>query len=178
MNKDEISAEVRQQLKARVQVIQEKFLDVFSSAYTVSPASPSAGAGDPFCDPVRATFHNCGPKLIEWVVDGENTEEVKESLMNIIRIRSVQTYTPSETVSFILALKRIFRDTIYTSLEEGDREGLFLLFESRIDRLLLMALDCYVQCHDKIGQIRINEAKAERDRLLKLVKFMGRGERE
>jgi hypothetical protein len=178
LNKDEISTKVRERIKGRVQVIQQKLLDVLLSAHTVSSVSPSAGAGDPFCDPVRATYYDCVPKLIEWVVDGEDTEEVKESLMSIIRIRSVQTYTPSETISFVLALRWIFRDTVYTALDEDDREGLFLLFESRIDGLLLMALDCYVQCHDKIGQIRVNEAKAERDRLMKLVKFMGRGKRE
>ncbi len=178
MNKDEISSKVREQIKGRIQLIQQKFLDVLLSAYTVSFVSPSAGTGDPFCDPVRSTYYNCAPRLIEWVVNDGNIKEVKENLMSIIRIRSVQNYTPSETISFVLALRWIFRDTIYTSLEEGDREGLFLLFESRIERLLLMALDCYVQCHDKIGQIRINETKAERDRLMKLVKFMGSGERE
>jgi hypothetical protein len=143
----------------------------------VHPVSSSAEAADPFCDPVRATFHSCGPKLIEWVLDGRNVEEVTESLMSIIRIRSVQVSTPSETISFILSLRWIFREVLYTSLEEHERESSFLLFESRIDQLLLMALDCYVQCHDKIGQIRITEVKAERERLLKLLRFTGRGER-
>ena len=50
----------------------------------------------------------------------------------------------------------------------------------RIDELTLAAFDLYVACREKIAEIRVGEARAERDRLVRVVQAMsqGRGERQ
>jgi hypothetical protein len=173
LNEYEMTISVRKLIEKQRTTVEQEFLKVLLPDHTNLAVFPVAETRDPFCDPVRATFDTCGPKLVKWALDGGSVEEAQESLMSIIRIKSLQSPIPSETIAFLPALKGILRNMILTKIKEHDREELLALVESRIDRLLLIALDCYVQCYDKINQIRISEARAERDRLLKLVRVMG-----
>ena len=50
-----------------------------------------------------------------------------------------------------------------------------LYIESRLDEAMLVAVDLYVACKKQIDDIRIKEAKAEKERLLRLIRAMGRG---
>ena len=44
-----------------------------------------------------------------------------------------------------------------------------MIFEARIDKLALLALDIYMKCREKIYEIRLNEVKAEGERALRLL---------
>jgi hypothetical protein len=48
--------------------------------------------------------------------------------------------------------------------------------ESRIDELTLAAFDLYMACREKIAEIKVGEARAERDRLVRVVQAMSRGQ--
>lgn len=173
MSKDEVSKNVTKLMKEQKPIMEQQFLDLLRMNDTKGTLRTS----DPFCNPVGSTFHNCGPELIKWVVEGGDIDNVRHHIMSIMKIRSLGSSAPSAAVSFLLGLKRIFRNVICTFVDKPDREEPLLMIESRIDQLLLIAVDCYAQCRDRIGEIRINEAKAERDRLLRLVKHMGDGAR-
>jgi len=49
-----------------------------------------------------------------------------------------------------------------------------LRLESRLDELLFRAFDIYMECREKISEIRLKEARAERERLARVVMAMGR----
>jgi hypothetical protein len=47
-----------------------------------------------------------------------------------------------------------------------------LNFQARIDELSLQAFDLYVACREKISEIRINQARTEREMALRLMERM------
>jgi len=98
-----------------------------------------------------------------------NSDKLAACLDNIIRIRAVQDFPPSQTIAFIFLLKKAIREELASEIAENRVLEELLKFESKIDKLVLFALDIYMKCREKVFEIRVNEAKAERERVLKLL---------
>ncbi|MCL0053034.1 RsbRD N-terminal domain-containing protein [Dehalococcoidales bacterium] len=123
---------------------------------------------DRFANPVGYTISREIEVLYEELVDGMNFDKLSASLDNIIKIRAVQDFSPSQAIAFIFLLKKAVKE------ELADEIGgnWWLKFESRIDKLALLAFDIYMKCREKIYQIKVNKVKAETERALKLSKVM------
>jgi hypothetical protein len=70
-------------------------------------------------------------------------------------------FTPSQATAFILDLKKIIRDTLKSDLQDADMQSQLLQFESRIDRLLLIAFDIFVRCREKIYHMKATEEQSK-----------------
>lgn len=124
---------------------------------------------DRFVNPVGYTISQEIEALYEELLQGMNSDKLAASLNNIIRIRSVQDFPPSQTIVFIFLLKKAIREELANKIVEKQAFEELLKFESRIDKLVLLALDIYMKCREKVYEIRVNEVKAERERVLKLL---------
>lgn len=137
---------------------------------------PSGSSGffnqetDRFANPVGYTISREIEVLYEELVAGMDFGKLSASLNNIIRIRAVQDFSPSQAIAFIFLLKKAVREELEGEIGENF-EG-WLTFESRIDKLALLAFDIYVKCREKIYEIRVNKVKAETEMALKLSKVM------
>jgi hypothetical protein len=100
--------------------------------------------------------------------------KAKNGLGDIVRIRAVQDFSPSQALSFVDAMRKAIRREILPMVVEKASLVHLLSIESRLDEALLIALDLYVACKKQIDDIRIKEAKAEKERLLRLIRAMGR----
>jgi hypothetical protein len=87
-------------------------------------------------------------------------------LDDIIHIRSVQDFSPSEAIGFTLGLKGIIRSRLSSFLKNKSEFDELTAFESRIDHLSLLAFDLYVGCREKIYEIKANEVKRKYFKLL------------
>jgi hypothetical protein len=81
------------------------------------------------------------------------------SVDNIVKIRAVQDFEPSQAVAIIFVLKHAVRSVLKAHVGDTEKFRALLDFESRIDRLGLATFDSYVQCREKIHEIRIKEIK-------------------
>jgi len=76
-----------------------------------------------------------------------------------MRIRAVQSLTPSQATVFIFALKKTLRDLLEKNLEDAGAARQFMDIEARIDRLGLAAFDIYMACREKIFELKANETR-------------------
>jgi hypothetical protein len=88
-----------------------------------------------------------------------DTGKVREYLDPIVRIQAVQDFSPSEALSFIPFLKGIIKEEL-----KGENQGTRVVeelmeLETRIDRLTLLAFDLYMNCREKIYEIRLGELR-------------------
>ena len=111
-------------------------------------------------------------------------ETASDYLDHIIRIRSVQDFSPSEALAFIFTLKQAVRGVFKKEIKEKRFREELERFESRIDRLALLAFDTYVQCREKLYELRVKEVKGHRDaavrmldRTNRLIEKMGQAEK-
>ena len=142
----------------RAAILKEWF-DLIINSYPSDTARFLKKEKDRFQNPVGHTLHEETGNLFDRLVAGDELGTMVPSVDNIVRIRAVQDFEPSQAVAVIFVLKQAVRVVLGPRIEEPERLRELLEFESRIDRLGLATFDCYVQCREKIHEIRINEIK-------------------
>jgi hypothetical protein len=146
-------------LAQRKTAIVKKWFAATIETYPSDTAKFLKGQKDPFANPVGRTIYQGLEALFDELLKEMDHEAMRSLLDPIIRIRAVQNFSPSQATSFIFFLKNVIRDNIE---KEEARTQLFselLLFESKIDALSLIAFNLYMQCREKIYELKANEMK-------------------
>lgn len=119
-----------------------------------------------FANPVGSTIHEGLAGILDSLLRGEGDSAITPFLDNIIRIRAVQDFTPSQAVFFMIALKKIVREKLGDVPIVGELGGEIRTFEDRVDTLCLLAFDIFMQCREKLYDIKANELRNMTYRLL------------
>ena len=155
--------------------ILDRCLDLLLDTYPHHSGTLLKNQQDPFANPVGSTFR----RELEVVLDGLFTSAdlacLTPSLDAIVRIRAVQDLRPSEAVAFMARFKKAIREELREEQMGGQALDDLAGLESRIDELTLATFDLYMACREKIAEIKVGEARAERDRLLRVVQAMSQG---
>ena len=128
---------------------------------------------DRFGNPVGYTISKNLASLYDALVREEGPDRIYESLDGIIRIRAVQGFSPSAAIGFMFPLKHIVREALKREIGDSRYSTDLLSFESRIDEMVLLCVEIYSKCREKLYQIRMDEVKAERDRIYRLLERTG-----
>jgi len=139
--------------------ISKKWFQLVIDTYPVETSKFLKSQKDPFANPVGRTTLKGLEAILDELIQGMDFESVTSFLDPIIRIRAIQDFTPSEATGFILSLKTIIRDLFDRELEEKELLKEFLEFERKIDELSLFAFDIYMQCREKLNQLKSHEQR-------------------
>ncbi|MFO7557940.1 MAG: RsbRD N-terminal domain-containing protein [Desulfobacterales bacterium] len=139
--------------------ILKKWFNAFASTYALDTSQFLKSQNDRFANPVGITVSEGLNSLFSQLVTEPDADRMREYLDPMIRIRAIQDFTPSQATSFILSLKSIIRDTLKKQLEKSDSEKKLPELDMKIDRLLLLAFDIYMECREKIYDLKANEEK-------------------
>jgi hypothetical protein len=141
--------------------IVKNWFETTIQTYAPDTAQFYKGQKDQFANPVgNITAKGIG-FLLDQLLNDFEPDAVKAHLDPIIRIRAVQDFTPSRATAFILLLKKVLRDCLSDQLKDAAMVTELMAFESRIDRLCLMAFDIYMACKEKIYQISANDMRSQ-----------------
>ena len=116
---------------------------------------------DRFSNPVGYTISNSAEKIFEEIVNSRNIEKIKAVLNDIIKIRAVQDFSPSEAVGFIFSLKKVVRKELGQEVIQGNILTELFEIESYIDDLALIAFNLFSDAREKIFNIRLSEIKSQ-----------------
>jgi hypothetical protein len=152
--------------------ILERWFDLILETYPAGTSKALKREKDRFVNPVGHTISREITTLYDGLMQGMSTDHLSSSLNNIIKIRSVQDFPPSQAIGFIFLFKRAIREVLERWIQEKQVLGEWLEFQSRIDQLALLAFDIYMECREKICEIRVNEAKADREMAFRLLERM------
>jgi len=143
-----------------------KWFDVIIECYPPETALFFKNQKDRFANPVGSTIFQGIEKIFNELLYGENPDNISQFLDNIVRVRAVQDFTPSQAIAFIFLLKKVIREELRQEIEENKLYGELLAFELKIDNLALSAFDIYMKCREKLNEIKANEVKNMTFRLL------------
>ena len=115
--------------------------------------------GDRFANPVGSTLFSGLEGLFAELLDKGDCEKTRSLLDNILRIRAVQNFSPSQAVVFLPLLKGVLKEEIGEEVRQNRLHEDWLEMESRIDDFLLLAFDIYVECREKIQQLKTQELR-------------------
>jgi len=136
-----------------------KWFDSAIQAYAPDTAAFIKSQKDPFANPVGSHTHKSVEALFDQLVGGMEAGAINACLDPIMRIRAVQTLTPSQATAFIFVLKKILHDMFDKQLQDAGALRQFQEIELRIDRLGLAAFDVYMACREKIYELKANETR-------------------
>ena len=114
---------------------------------------------DPFANPVGKTISTGLEALFNELLKEMDDKIITSFLDPIIRIRAIQNFSPAQAVSFIFLLKKAVRKNIKKEVSEEPLFSELLLFESKIDQLAMIAFNIYMQCKEKIYDLKANEMR-------------------
>ncbi len=149
--------------------ILKRWLDLILEIYPADTVALMRKEQDPFKNPVGATFSREIETLFKQLCEGVQNGEYRTSLDAILKIRSVQDFSPSKAVGFIFQLKKAIAETLKGEICREQNIEAWRAFQSRIDGLALQAFDIYMGCREKICEIRVNQAKVEKEMALRMM---------
>lgn len=126
-----------------------------------------------FANPVGHTIHDSFGHILDALLRGAGPEASTVYLDNIVRIRAVQDFSPSQAVSFMFTLKKVVRDIVAQAMADEVQRDELALLDEQIDALALASFEIYMQCREKLYDIKANELKNMTFRLLQKAQKMG-----
>ncbi len=158
-------------VKERLSEVQSEIVtDWFKSTmkeYSGKAAAVYTNSGNQFANPVGSTFSKAMETIMSNLVgDEDNQEEVKSKLDDVVRIRALQNFSPSDSLEFIFRLKDILLKYLEKDLNAGNFREL-LKIEAEIDRLTQICFDTYAKSREKLFELRNREIQSQAQVLLK-----------
>ena len=155
-------------LTKKKSAILSKWLQIVLDSYPLDSSRFMQQEKNRFANPVGYTISQELEKIYEELLHGVRYEEkVSPFLDRIMKVRAVQDFTPSGALAFIFLLKKVIREELGKEIKKNQLHEELFQFESRIDRLGMAAFDIFVQCKEKIFEIRVNDVKNRTYGLLK-----------
>jgi hypothetical protein len=111
-----------------------------------------------FSNPAAYVSGKNTDKIFDCLINVDENMDIITPLHDICRLRAVQDVKPSQALQFIPMLKQIIRDELSESQKSKFEKEIWDL-EKHIDKISLLAFDIYVECKNKINEIRIDEIK-------------------
>ena len=146
-------------LAQRKTAIVKKWFAATIETYPSDTAKFIKSQKDPFANPVGRTIFQGLKALFDQLLKETDHEAMRSLLDPIIRIRAVQNFSPSQATGFIFFLKDVIRNNLKKEDFQAQLFNELLVFESKIDELSLIAFNLYMQCREKIYELKANEMK-------------------
>ena len=159
-------------LKENKAAILERWFHLILETYPANTATMMRKDKNQFTNPVGSTLSREIEVLFKNLCEGSQDEKCQASLDSILKIRSVQDFSPSKAVGFIFLLKRAIGETLKNEICKESVIDEWMKFQSKIDELALFAFDIYMDCREKVCEIRINQAKSEREMAFRMMERM------
>jgi hypothetical protein len=156
---------LQEQLKQNRDSVLGKWFDLTVSSYEPEMVRFLKRDKNPFSNPVRHTIRSGLERIFDGMVNDMHIETCHQGLKEIIKLRAVQSFSPSRALAFIFDIKYIVRD----ALEDGLPEDEMRIFEKNVDKLIAMAFDIYSECREKINEIRLAEIKSRSQHAFKML---------
>jgi len=153
-------------LRAKKDAIVQRWVETVLSTYPEDAAALFARQQDPFANPVGRSVREGTAGLFDTILDGMDPEDLRRYLDQIVRVRAVQQFPPSQALAFVFSLKPILRTSLPEAVGDPRLAAELAELELRIDRVGLLAFDVYSECREEVSQLRINEVKRKVDWVL------------
>jgi len=161
--------ELKQALSEKRETILRRWYDLIVESYPPETAHFLKSGNNEFTNPVGQAIREGISGLLDSIIQGGPDTTVTPYLDRIIRVRAVQDFAPSDAVAFVFGLKKIIREIIMEKSGDGlSVEELFAV-EERIDGIAGVAFNIFMECREKLYELKANELRSWTYRLLERV---------
>ncbi len=152
------------ELSEALQQKQQEILTLWIDRTLDSYSSPAffKTAKDPFANPVGSNIAQGLTSLFNLLMADAEQQAYLSPLDQVVRIRAVQDFSPSQAVAPFLELKWVIKQIF--SADKATQPLLPQLdtLDCQIDRMALWAFDIYAECREQLYRNRVAELKSGR----------------
>ena len=148
-------SETLQEQKKQIQTI---WVDRTLDSYTSSGFFKKSL--DKIANPTGGNIRDGLSSILDLLLDGADPEKYSKPLDQVIRIRAIQDFSPSQAVVPFLELKWVIRQVLNDNKKTKRLTQELTELDCQIDRLALAAFDTYMECREQLFQVRIREIKS------------------
>ena len=156
-------------LSQKKSTILKKWLDTILETYPPDTKRFLKKQNNQFANPVGHVIAEETENLYDQLIIERDLEpdRISTILDKIIRIRSVQDFSPSQAINFIYTLKGTIRGELGKEIRDNNLFDDMLKFEEKIDKAALIAFDIYTQCRETLYEIKVGQARNQVSGLLR-----------
>jgi hypothetical protein len=140
-------------------VVLKQWFDLILETYPEETASFLKSQNSKTRNPVTQAIFEGIEGIFDELVGNADTGKIDIYLDNIIRVRAIQDFSPSEAVRFVFILKSVIRKEFEKDIYDQQMFRELLTLESRIDQLANASFDIFMKCREKLYEIRANELR-------------------
>ena len=153
-------------LSQNKQIILERWQELIWGTYPAETAR-FLQKNNQFENPVGHDIREGIQGIFDGILQCQDKKVFYPFLDKIVRIRAVQSFSPSQAVAVVFFLKQAVREELRKEIAAHKIPyGELLTFESKVDEMALLTFDVYMECREKLSEIRINEVKNRTYKLL------------
>jgi len=144
-------------IKEKKEEILNRWFDMIVESYPKETGRFLKTKKDRFSNPIGYIIKETITNIFDNLLKG-NLKDIDKIVNEIVKIRAVQDFKPSEAVGFIFQLKYI----IYEELEKLNKPMLIdelREIEKFLDNIGLISFDIYMKCREKIYELKANEVR-------------------
>lgn len=149
-------------LKEKRADILDRWLQMILDTYPSDAARIFSLGKDPFANPLGATIRRATVEIFDALVDGAEPDRLTAAVDELVKIRAIQSFRPSEALACLFSLKKAVREVVD---EDGDAPD-FEEFDNKVDHMALLGFEAYVNSREKIAELRVNESRRALGKLL------------
>ncbi|MFH2036917.1 MAG: RsbRD N-terminal domain-containing protein [Candidatus Zixiibacteriota bacterium] len=149
---------LKELLKQKRAKILAEWIEEAYKSYPAETVKIFGKSGDPFQNPVGFTISDALNQMYDSIIK-EEMELTIPTLEKMIRIRSIQDFSPSQAVSFVFSLREIVHKNFKSENKDNNLTNELIEFNKEIDKLALIIFDSYMTSREKINELKINQAK-------------------
>ena len=151
----------RQLIQEHAQATTDRWCRAVLDTYPEQAAILFGKRKNQFANPVGHSMREGTRAIVDALISGTQLDEARRGLTEIIRIRAVQQFSPSQAVGFVFLLKDAMRSELGAVLGDSKHAAAWMELESQIDQLALAAFDVFVECREQVFELRMNELKRQ-----------------
>ncbi|SDO90129.1 RsbRD N-terminal domain-containing protein [Desulforhopalus singaporensis] len=115
---------------------------------------------DQFANPVGGNTREALTALFSLLAKGEDSQQFKKPLEQLLAIRAVQEFSPSQAVAPLNAVKHITREVFKADKERRHLVDELYDFDFAVDLAVLAAFDIYMRFRERLYKVRIDEIRS------------------
>lgn len=143
--------DLKQALEQNRESFIKKWFQATIDTYPAQTAKVLGKDSNRFDNPVGAVTHETVEDVFNQIIKDLDQKTLEKKLDPVIRIRAVQSFSSSQAVSFVFALKKIGEELLdETFVREFDR---------LVDEIALAAFNKFMKCKEEIFLLKATESK-------------------
>jgi RsbRD-like negative regulator of sigma factor len=146
-------------LSERKASLTERWRHRLFESYPAETATFFKNEKDQFGNPVGQRLSQGLRALVQAFLAEMDRDQVLAGLDEILRIRAIQDFAPSQALAFIFLLKNVIREELAPELAGGQYFQELQELEARIDGLALLGFDVYTERREQLHRVRENEIR-------------------